>query len=115
MAKALESKNRANSTAAFVCAEEGRYVEAPTRYHRLLIAVDAAHLLQPTGAKDLNLALSSEFVLTHVPEMFYQQISPLGLERYSVIARLCEWKSDRFAGHMTLDLHTFFDQVSSDE
>ena len=83
------------------------YVCAPMRHGRMFLAGDAAHIVPPTGAKGMNLAVSDVIVLSRALEMFYKKGSSLGLERYSDIALRRVWKGERFSWHMTSMLHTF--------
>ena len=85
------------------------YVCAPMRHGRLFLAGDAAHIVPPTGAKGMNLAVSDVIVLSRALEMFYKNNSARGLERYSEIALRRVWKGERFSWHMTSMLHTFPD------
>ena len=85
------------------------YVCAPMRHGRLFLAGDAAHIVPPTGAKGMNLAVSDVIVLSRALEMFYKQNRAHGLERYSDIALRRVWKGERFSWHMTSMLHTFPD------
>ena len=91
------------------------YVCAPMRHGRLFLAGDAAHIVPPTGAKGMNLAVSDVIVLSRALEMFYKQNSTRGLERYSDIALRRVWKGERFSWHMTSMLHTFPDHDSFHE
>jgi p-hydroxybenzoate 3-monooxygenase len=83
------------------------FVAAPMRHGRLFLAGDAAHIVPPTGAKGMNLAVSDVIVLSRAFEMFYKKNSALGLERYSQIALRRVWKGERFSWHMTSMLHRF--------
>jgi p-hydroxybenzoate 3-monooxygenase len=83
------------------------FVAAPMRHARLFLAGDAAHIVPPTGAKGMNLAVSDVIVLSRAFEMFYQKNETRGLERYSDIALRRVWKGERFSWHMTSMLHTF--------
>jgi p-hydroxybenzoate 3-monooxygenase len=83
------------------------FVAAPMRHARLFLAGDAAHIVPPTGAKGMNLAVSDVIVLSRAFEMFYKKNETRGLERYSDIALRRVWKGERFSWHMTSMLHTF--------
>jgi p-hydroxybenzoate 3-monooxygenase len=83
------------------------FVCAPMRHGRLFLAGDAAHIVPPTGAKGMNLAVSDVIVLSRALEMFYKKGNSLGLQRYSDIALRRVWKGERFSWHMTSMLHTF--------
>ncbi len=83
------------------------FVAAPMRHGKLFLAGDAAHIVPPTGAKGMNLAVSDIVVLSRAFEMFYKKNRSLGLERYSDIALRRVWKGERFSWHMTSMLHKF--------
>ncbi len=83
------------------------FVAAPMRHARLFLAGDAAHIVPPTGAKGMNLAVSDVIVLSRALEMFYKKNDTRGLERYSDIALRRVWKGERFSWHMTAMLHNF--------
>ena len=83
------------------------YVCAPMRHGHLFLAGDAAHIVPPTGAKGMNLAVSDVIVLSRALEMFYKKGNARGLERYSDIALRRVWRGERFSWHMTSMLHTF--------
>jgi p-hydroxybenzoate 3-monooxygenase len=83
------------------------FVAAPMRHARLFLAGDAAHIVPPTGAKGMNLAVSDVIVLSRALEMFYKRNDAKGLDRYSEIALRRVWKGERFSWHMTSMLHTF--------
>ncbi len=83
------------------------FVAAPMRHGRMFLAGDAAHIVPPTGAKGMNLAVSDVIVLSRALEMFYKNGNTRGLERYSDIALRRVWKGERFSWHMTPMLHTF--------
>jgi p-hydroxybenzoate 3-monooxygenase len=59
------------------------FVAEPMRYGRLLLAGDAAHIVPPTGAKGLNLAVSDVFYLHRALEAWFKRREPRYLERYS--------------------------------
>ena len=91
------------------------FVAAPMRHGKLFLAGDAAHIVPPTGAKGMNLAVSDVIVLARAFEMFYKKNETRGLERYSDIALRRVWKGSRFSWHMTSMLHKFpgFDAFQS--
>lgn len=77
------------------------------RYGRLFLAGDAAHILPPTGAKGLNLAVSDIIYLSRAFIDFYQHGSNKLLDNYSDTALRRVWHSMRTAWYMTKLLHTF--------
>ncbi|WP_227935277.1 4-hydroxybenzoate 3-monooxygenase [Alkalihalobacillus deserti] len=88
------------------------FVCEPMQYGRLFIAGDAAHIVPPTGAKGLNLAMSDVQVLKRGIETFYQTGSTDMLNRYSEIALRRIWKAQRFSSWMTTTLHRNFSHSS---
>jgi len=85
------------------------FVCAPMRHKRLFLAGDAAHIVPPTGAKGMNLAISDVKLLSQALERFYKQGSEDGLERYSDEALKRIWRAEYFSWWMTRMLHTFAD------
>ncbi len=83
------------------------FVAEPLRFGRLFLAGDAAHIVPPTGAKGLNLAMSDVTVLAEALAEALIEKSPAGIATYSsrVLARI--WKAERFSWWMTSLLHTF--------
>jgi p-hydroxybenzoate 3-monooxygenase len=83
------------------------FVAEPMRYGRLLIAGDAAHIVPPTGAKGLNLAVSDVRRMADAFERFYQSGSTDGLDRYSADCLARVWKAVRFSWSLTRLMHQF--------
>ncbi|MFC0557636.1 4-hydroxybenzoate 3-monooxygenase [Halalkalibacter alkalisediminis] len=88
------------------------FVCEPMQYGRLFIAGDAAHIVPPTGAKGLNLAMSDVQVLKRGIVTFYETGSQDMLSRYSEIALRRIWKAQRFSWWMTTMLHRNFNHSS---
>ena len=80
------------------------FVAEPIRYGRLFLAGDAAHIVPPTGAKGLNLAVSDVHYLSEALIGHYRG-SEAALEAYSEQALARIWKAERFSWWMTLLLH----------
>src|SRR5690606_10111290 len=85
------------------------FVAEPLRFGRLFLAGDAAHIVPPTGAKGLNLAMSDVAMLADGLIEFYGEGSPAGLDAYSARALARIWKAERFSWWMTSLLHVFPD------
>ena len=85
------------------------FVCAPMRHGRLFLAGDAAHIVPPTGAKGMNLAISDVRVLSQALVSFYKQGSEEGLDGYSATALKRVWRAEYFSWWMTRLLHTFAD------
>jgi p-hydroxybenzoate 3-monooxygenase len=83
------------------------FVSEPMRHGRLLLAGDAAHIVPPTGAKGLNLAVSDVVHLADALGHHYGRGSDAGLDSYSDRALLRVWKAVRFSWWMTTMMHTF--------
>jgi p-hydroxybenzoate 3-monooxygenase len=83
------------------------FVAEPMRFGRLFLAGDAAHIVPPTGAKGLNLAVSDVHYLSQALISFYEKKSEKELESYSSRALARVWKAERFSWWMTKLLHQF--------
>jgi p-hydroxybenzoate 3-monooxygenase len=77
----------------------------PMQYGRLFLLGDAAHIVPPTGAKGLNLAVADVRVFAQALEAFYKQGRTELLARYSEICLRRVWKVQRFSWWMTTMLH----------
>jgi p-hydroxybenzoate 3-monooxygenase len=80
-------------------------VAEPMRWKRLFLAGDAAHIVPPTGAKGLNLAVADVAVLAAAFRTYYETGSERGLDTYSEIALPRVWRAQRFSWWMTSTLH----------
>ena len=83
------------------------FVAAPMRYGRLFLAGDAAHIVPPTGAKGLNLAVADVRVLARALTQFFRGDSMERLDRYSDTCLRRVWKVVRYSWFMTSLLHRF--------
>jgi p-hydroxybenzoate 3-monooxygenase len=83
------------------------FVVEPMCYGRLFLAGDAAHIVPPTGAKGMNLAVADVRVLARALSSFYQSGETERLERYSATCLRRVWRAQRFSGWMTSTLHHF--------
>ncbi|MER6418339.1 4-hydroxybenzoate 3-monooxygenase [Streptomyces sp. NPDC001137] len=81
------------------------YVHEPMRHGRLLLAGDAAHIVPPTGAKGLNLAVSDVRVLARAFAELHRSGSEQLLDAYSEICLARVWQATRFSYDMTKMLH----------
>src|ERR1700733_5833316 len=81
------------------------FVCEPMQYGRLFIAGDAAHIVPPTGAKGLNLAVADVLVLSRALAAKYRDNSQDLLDRYSATCLRRVWKAERFSWYMTTMLH----------
>ena len=86
------------------------YVVEPMRHGRLFLAGDAAHIVPPTGAKGLNLAVSDVYYLSNGLADYYENGSWDLLDAYSDTALNRVWNAVRFSWWLTTVLHKFPDQ-----
>ena len=83
------------------------FVSEPMRWGRLFLVGDAAHIVPPTGAKGLNLAVSDVYYLYHALVDALQKGDETGIDSYSDRALTRIWKAMRFSWQMTTMLHQF--------
>ncbi len=83
------------------------FVAEPLRYGRLLLAGDAAHIVPPTGAKGLNLAVSDVYYLAQALADQLRRGSSTGVDSYSETALRRVWRAVRFSWWMTTAMHRF--------
>ena len=83
------------------------YVCETMRHGRLFLAGDAAHIVPPTGAKGLNLAVSDVAYLAEALTGFFKQGSEDGLSGYQARALSRIWKAERFSWVLTKLMHSF--------
>src|SRR3954470_4474 len=81
------------------------FVAEPMRHDRLFLAGDAAHIVPPTGAKGLNLAISDVTVLADALGAWYGEGSDTLLDAYSATCLKRVWRAQHFASWMTTLLH----------
>ena len=83
------------------------FVAEPMRWGRLFLAGDAAHIVPPTGAKGMNLAVSDVTMLGEALDQFYREDSSAGIDGYSARALSRVWKAERFSWWFTSLTHRF--------
>jgi len=81
------------------------FVAEPMQYGRLFLAGDAAHIVPPTGAKGMNLAVADVRVLARALSEFYSAGRVGLLDRYSATCLRRVWRGQRFSWWMTSLLH----------
>jgi p-hydroxybenzoate 3-monooxygenase len=81
------------------------FVAEPMRHGRLFLAGDAAHIVPPTGAKGLNLAMADVHRLAHALGAFYASGDGTVLDGYSDRGLRRTWRAQRFSWWMTSMLH----------
>ena len=85
------------------------FVAEPMRHGRLFLAGDAAHIVPPTGAKGLNLAVSDVIILADALAEYFADGSAAGLSAYSPRALARVWTAERFSWWFTRLTHRFPD------
>ena len=81
------------------------FVVEPMQHGRLFLAGDAAHIVPPTGAKGLNLAVADVRVLAEGIVAWYRRGDDAGLQQYSDVALRRVWHAEHFSWWMTSMLH----------
>ncbi len=81
------------------------YVCEPLRHGRLFLAGDAAHIVPPTGAKGLNLAIHDVRLLGEALARFYESGDESLLDAYSDACLRRVWRAEHFSWWMTTMLH----------
>jgi p-hydroxybenzoate 3-monooxygenase len=81
------------------------FVTEPMQYGRLFLAGDAAHIVPPTGAKGLNLAIADVRILAEALVSFYSAGTTASLEAYSTACLRRIWRAEHFSWWMTSMLH----------
>jgi p-hydroxybenzoate 3-monooxygenase len=83
------------------------FVVEPMQHGRLFLAGDAAHIVPPTGAKGLNLAVADVRVLAQALCAFLADGDDAGLRAYSDTCLRRVWRAEHFSWWMTSMLHRF--------
>jgi p-hydroxybenzoate 3-monooxygenase len=81
------------------------FVAEPMQHGRLFLAGDAAHIVPPTGAKGLNLAISDVRALAETIVDWYATGNETALDSYSATCLQRVWRAEHFSYWMTLMLH----------
>jgi p-hydroxybenzoate 3-monooxygenase len=81
------------------------FVTEPMQYGNLFLAGDAAHIVPPTGAKGLNLAIADVRILANALGARYRTGSRAELEAYSATCLRRVWRAEHFSWWMTTMLH----------
>ncbi len=81
------------------------FVSEPMRFGRMFLAGDAAHIVPPTGAKGLNLAMADVWRLSRAIQRHYEANSGDLLDRYSQDCLRRVWRAQQFSWWMTSLLH----------
>ena len=86
------------------------FVAEPMRFGRLFLAGDAAHIVPPTGAKGMNLAVADVRVLARAFDAYYRDGRDELLDLYSPTCLKRVWRAEHFSWFMTSMLHKFPDE-----
>jgi p-hydroxybenzoate 3-monooxygenase len=81
------------------------FVSTPMQSGRLYLAGDAAHIVPPTGAKGMNLAIADVRLLSRALGGFYAEKRTELLEEYTATAAARVWRATHFSWWMTTMLH----------
>ncbi|MFF2073441.1 4-hydroxybenzoate 3-monooxygenase [Kitasatospora sp. NPDC058162] len=90
------------------------HVTEPMRHERVFLAGDAAHIVPPTGAKGLNLAVADVLVLGEAFTELHRTGSTALLDAYSDTGLERVWRAEHFSYFMTTTLHVDPDQSTFD-
>jgi len=85
------------------------FVCEPMQYGHLFLVGDAAHIVPPTGAKGLNLAMADVAVLYKIFCRVYQEGDKDCIQQYSEVALKRVWNTERFSWWMSNMLHDYSD------
>jgi p-hydroxybenzoate 3-monooxygenase len=88
------------------------FVAEPMRWGRLFLAGDAAHIVPPTGAKGLNLAVSDVRILSLALIAYFKKGDHALIDRYSKDCLARVWKAVRFSWWMTQLMHRLGEEES---
>jgi len=81
------------------------FVAEPMRHGHLFLAGDAAHIVPPTGAKGLNLAVNDARLLAEALVAWYRTGETAALDGYSDACLRRVWRAEHFSWWMTSMLH----------
>ena len=85
------------------------FVSTPMRHGSLVIAGDAAHIVPPTGAKGMNLAIADVAVLADILDDVITRGRDDRLDEYTTACLHRVWRCQHFSWWMTSMLHRFDD------
>lgn len=85
------------------------YVSEPMRYGKMFLAGDSAHIVPPTGAKGMNLAIADVCALARAFIDFYKNNKTGNMDAYSDTVLKRVWRAEHFSWWMTTMLHPPYD------
>jgi p-hydroxybenzoate 3-monooxygenase len=85
------------------------FVHEPLQRGRLYLAGDAAHIVPPTGAKGMNLAVADSMHLAEALTSFYKKGSQDALANYTETCLPRIWRAQHFSWYWTTLFHRFED------
>jgi p-hydroxybenzoate 3-monooxygenase len=91
------------------------FVSSTMQHGRLLLAGDAAHIVPPTGAKGMNLAVADVRVLNAALRAFYRENRTDLLDAYTATALRRVWRAEYFSWWMTRLMHRLDDASSFEQ
>ena len=91
------------------------FVTEPMRWGRLFLCGDAAHIVPPTGAKGLNLAVADVRLLARALTAHYVDGNSTHLDAYSETVLRRVWKVERFSWQLSNLMHQFPDHSPFDK
>ena len=83
------------------------FVTEPMQHGRLYLAGDSAHIVPPTGAKGMNLAVADVQVLSRALALFFKTGREDLIAAYSQTCLKRVWRAEHFSWWMTSMLHRF--------
>lgn len=83
------------------------FVAEPMRFGNLFLAGDAAHIVPPTGAKGLNLAVADVRLLARALIAHYRENTDTYIDSYSETVLRRVWKVERFSWQLSTLMHQF--------
>ncbi|HXP87417.1 MAG TPA: 4-hydroxybenzoate 3-monooxygenase [Bryobacteraceae bacterium] len=89
------------------------FVAYPMQYANLFLAGDAAHIVPPTGAKGMNLAIADVHLLSRAMARFFKNGSRELLDKYSDACSWRVWRAQHFSWWMTSMLHRFWGEFAA--
>jgi p-hydroxybenzoate 3-monooxygenase len=89
------------------------FVAYPMQHGNLFLAGDAAHIVPPTGAKGMNLAIADVNLLSRAMARYFKTGSRKSLEKYSDACSWRVWRAQHFSWWMTSMLHRFWGEFAA--